>query len=220
MELLTLLNNTTTLSNKELADNFNKINSAMTIGNSAKWDLTKAWNTILVNKLYEDDFRTTNKKGEDVPMSESQLATEIGVSKGIFAQYKGACRLLNICDRFNEDNITMYKAYMLSSFLYEVKSKNGTKLETDELYEFLEWADGQGVEVNKMSDKNLANLIKAYNTPVQENDAVEEVEVVEDVEPTDTPATAYERILDLLTELTIDELKELSKEVKKAINNK
>lgn len=220
MELMTVLNNTSALANKELANNFNRIGNALTIGNSAKWELTKAWNEILVNKLYEDDFRTTNKKGEDVPMTESQLASEIGVSKGIFAQYKGACKFLNICNRYDENSITMYKAYMLSGFLYETKSKNGTKIQIDELNEFLEWCDSQGIEPNKMSDKNLANLIKAYNTPVQEEaEAVEdEAEVVEEAEVADTPATAYERILDLLTELTDDELKQLAKEVKKAIN--
>lgn len=222
MELMTILNNTSELANKEFATQLDSISNALKIGNAAKWDLTKAWNKILTEKLYQDDFKTTNKKGETVPMTEAQLAKEIGVSSGLFAQYKKACLLIENCDRYNEDNITMYKAYMLSSFIYEQKDKNGTRLIFDELNEFLEWCDEQGIEPTSMSDKNLAEFIKDYRTPATENeDTVEDTieDIIEDtVEDTVDGSTenksTLQEIIELIQLLNDNDIKELKKYVK------
>ena len=221
MELMTILNNTTTLTNKELATQLDSINNALKIGNSAKWDLTRAWNKILTEKLYKDDFKTTNKKGELVPMTESQLAKEIGVSSGLFAQYKKACLLIDNCDRYNENNITMYKAYMLSSFIYEQKDKNGTRLIYDELNDFLKWCDEQGVEPTNMSDKNLADFIKDYRTPPTEKEELVENDVIEDTTDSitddvseNTEKDTLHEIIELIKLLDDNEIKELKKYVK------
>lgn len=218
---MTILNNTTTLTNKELATQLDSINNALKIGNSAKWDLTRAWNKILTEKLYKDDFKTTNKKGELVPMTESQLAKEIGVSSGLFAQYKKACLLIDNCDRYNENNITMYKAYMLSSFIYEQKDKNGTRLIYDELNDFLKWCDEQGVEPTNMSDKNLADFIKDYRTPPTEKEELVENDVIEDTTDSitddvseNTEKDTLHEIIELIKLLDDNEIKELKKYVK------
>lgn len=221
MELMTILNNTSELANKEFATQLNSISNALKIGNSAKWDLTKAWNKILTEKLYQDDFKTTNKKGETVPMTESQLAKEIGVSSGLFAQYKKACLLIDKCDRYNENNITMYKAYMLSSFIYEQKDKNGTRLIYDELNDFLKWCDEQGVEPTNMSDKNLADFIKDYRTPPTEKEDLVENEVLEDTSDSivedvleNTTKDTLNEIIELIKLLDDNEIKELKKYIK------
>ena len=214
MELMTVLNNANQLSNVALKEEFSIIKTALLQIGKTNWTLVKAWSKILNEKLYVDDFKTTNKKGETVPMSEAQLAKAIGISSGLFAQYKGADRFLKAQDKFNEDNITMMKAYML----------NGDEIVyiLDDFNEFIDWAESQGLAVNTMSDKDLKDLLKAYLNPIEET---EEPKTSEEPEDSQEPKTsdeennsedietlsAFDTIVSMLPQLTNDERKALKK---------
>lgn len=47
---------TTQIANKKLVTQFNKINKAYTKAEGSKWEIADAVNTILTDKLYEEDF--------------------------------------------------------------------------------------------------------------------------------------------------------------------
>ena len=218
MELMTVLNNANQLSNVALKEEFSTIKSALLAIGKTNWTLVKAWSKILNEKLYVDDFKTTNKKGETVPMSEAQLAKAIGISSGLFAQYKGADRFLKAQDKFNEDNITMMKAYMLNGLIDERRSKKGDEIVyiLDDFNEFIEWSESQGLAVNTMSDKDLKDLLKAYLNPIEESEepetseepkTSEEENNSEDIET----LSAFDTIVSMLPQLTNEERKALKK---------
>ena len=224
MELMTVLDNANQLSNVALKEEFSTIKTALLNIGKTNWTLVKAWSKILNEKLYVDDFKTTNKKGETVPMSEAQLAKAIGISSGLFAQYKGADRFLKAQNKFNEYNITMMKAYMLNGLIDERRSKKGDEIVyiLDDFNEFIEWSESQGLAVNTMSDKDLKDLLKAYLKPIEET---EEPKTSEEPEDSQEPKTseednnsedietlsAFDTIVSMLPQLTNEERKALKK---------
>ena len=70
-ELMTL--NTTELSNKKLATQFTRINKAIETGNKSKWTIADSIKTIIVDKLYTEDFETEKKLADAFGMSRSNL---------------------------------------------------------------------------------------------------------------------------------------------------
>lgn len=70
-ELMTL--NTTELSNKKLVTQFTIINKAIETGNNSKWTIADSIKTIIVDKLYTEDFETEKKLADAFGMSRSNL---------------------------------------------------------------------------------------------------------------------------------------------------
>ena len=70
-ELMTL--NTTELSNKKLVTQFTRINKAIETGNKLKWTFADSIKTIVVDKLYMEDFETEKKLADAFGMSRSNL---------------------------------------------------------------------------------------------------------------------------------------------------
>lgn len=70
-ELMTL--NTTELSNKKLVTQFTRINKAVETGNKSKWTIADSIKTIIVDKLYTEDFETEKKLVDAFGMSRSNL---------------------------------------------------------------------------------------------------------------------------------------------------
>ena len=70
-ELMTL--NTAELSNKKLVTQFTRINKAIETGNKSKWAIADSIKTIVVDKLYTEDFETEKKLADAFGMSRSNL---------------------------------------------------------------------------------------------------------------------------------------------------
>lgn len=181
------------LANTELKKAVVNIKTAEVQGKRSAWVIANEYNKIMADELFEDDFQT---KGE--------FADFMGVSNGLLSQYNKAVEFIRSCvDRFNPDNTSVGKAYMLSCI--------------EDLKDFLSWCDGEGIKIEELSDNGLKQVIKDYKNmidvdEVATEDATEETteDATEDIEEVDT----LEYIKELIATLDTEELKELKAYVK------
>lgn len=180
------------LANSELKKAVVNIKTAEVQGKRSAWVIANEYNKIMSDELFEDDFQS---KGE--------FADFMGVSNGLLSQYNKAVEFIRTqVDRFNPDNTTVGKAYMLSCL--------------DDLKDFLSYCDSEKIGIEELSDNGLKQVIKEYKNIVTvdetETDETEtdETEETEDAEEVNT----LEYIKELIADLTSEELKELKVYVK------
>ena len=182
------------LANSELKKAVVNIKTAEVQGKRSAWVIANEYNKIMSDELFEDDFQS---KGE--------FADFMGVSNGLLSQYNKAVEFIRSqVDRFNPDNTTVGKAYMLSCL--------------DDLKDFIAYCDSEKIVIEELSDNGLKQVIKEYKNIVTvdetETDETEtdetETDETEDTEEVNT----LEYIKELIADLTPEELKELKAYVK------
>lgn len=177
------------LANSELKKAVVNIKTAEVQGKRSAWVIANEYNKIMSDDLFEDDFQ-----------SKSEFADFMGVSNGLLSQYNKAVEFIRSqVDRFNPDNTTVGKAYMLSCL--------------DDLKDFIAYCDSEKIVIEELSDNGLKQVIKEYKNivTVDETETDEtETDETEDAEEINT----LEYIKELIADLTTEELKELKAYVK------
>lgn len=174
---------------KELTVELFNIMNAINEGNKSAWSVARAYAQIVKEELFDEDFETIQ-----------DFADFVGVSKATISQYTNAVRFME-AHEIEFDVFTVGSAYQLS------------KLTDEEFNDFIKWAEAQGIDVSALSVKALANLIKEYLAPVEddvvEDDAVEEVAEEDCVEAVDREGVIL-MIINTMKEhnITIEELQE------------
>lgn len=183
------------LANSELKKAVVNIKTAEVQGKRSAWVIANEYNKIMTDELFEDDFQT---KGE--------FADFMGVSNGLLSQYNKAVEFIRSCvDRFNPDNTSVGKAYMLSCI--------------EDLKDFLSWCEGEGIKIEELSDNGLKQVIKDYKNIIDVDEVATDEDATEEPEEDATDeeleeVNTLEYIKELITTLEPEELKELKTYVK------
>ena len=177
------------LANLELKKAVVNIKTAEVQGKRSAWVIANEYNKIMSDELFEDDFQS---KGE--------FADFMGVSNGLLSQYNKAVEFIRTqIDRFNPDNTTVGKAYMLSCL--------------DDLKDFIAYCDSETIVIEELSDNGLKQVIKEYKNIVTVDETeTDETETDETEEAEEVNTLEY--IKELIADLTPEELKELKAYVK------
>ena len=182
------------LANSELKKAVVNIKTAEVQGKRSAWVIANEYNKIMSDELFEDDFQS---KGE--------FADFMGVSNGLLSQYNKAVEFIRSqVDRFNPDNTTVGKAYMLSCL--------------DDLKDFIVYCDSEKIVIEDLSDNGLKQVIKEYKNIVTvdetETDETETDETETDETEDPEEVNTLEYIKELIADLTPEELKDLKAYVK------
>ena len=177
------------LANSELKKAVVNIKTAEVQGKRSAWVIANEYNKIMSDELFEDDFQS---KGE--------FADFMGVSNGLLSQYNKAVEFIRSqVDRFNPDNTTVGKAYMLSCL--------------DDLKDFIVYCDSEKIVIEDLSDNGLKQVIKEYKNIVTVDETeTDETETDETEDPEEVNTLEY--IKELIADLTPEELKDLKAYVK------
>ena len=182
------------LANSELKKAVVNIKTAEVQGKRSAWVIANEYNKIMNDELFEDDFQS---KGE--------FADFMGVSNGLLSQYNKAVEFIRSqVDRFNPDNTTVGKAYMLYCL--------------DDLKDFIAYCDSEKIVIEELSDNGLKQVIKEYKNIVTVDETERDETETDETETDDTDdaeeVNTLEYIKELIADLTPEELKELKAYVK------
>ena len=222
------------LKNAELKENTLKIINAQNALKKDQWVIVNALGVILIEKQWEDDFKSQNEFGE-----------YLGLSTGNISQYRNAYRFAQIT-KADCTKLSVSNAYLLSTLVKEEETIEGTTADFSEYLEFEKWCkENEKIDFMTYSQKKLRETIKNFRKEKAGEDASEKAsenasekasekasenasekasENASEKASEKASETTEEQIcnkleicLNAIQELTADELKELRKEINKLL---
>ena len=224
MEYEIMLKEVNELKNADLKENTLKIINAQKSLKKNQWEIVNALGVILMEKQWADDFDSQNKFGE-----------YLGVTTGTMSQYKNAYRFVQLTNA-DCSKISVANAYLLSTFIKEEETVEGITSDFSEYLEFEKWCKENKIDFMTFSQKKLRETIKDFHKEKagenasenkSENASENASENTSENASENTSENASEDVsevcnkleycLTAIHELTLEELKELRKEINKLL---